>query len=151
MNKTLKRIAENFLFAANIFILFLLLFENKMVFPAWLQSVGRMHPMFLHFPIVILLIAMCMEFFRHKSDFTSQIFYQNFTTIFLLTGSISAAITVIMGLFLSKENGYTGDVIAFHKWFGVGIVFIASFIYWFRNKNSYTPVLAKISRMEKIL
>jgi uncharacterized membrane protein len=144
MNKTLKRIAENFLFATNIFILFLLLFENKMVFPAWLQSVGRMHPMFLHFPIVILLIAMCMEFFRHKSNYTSQELYQNFTTIFLLTGSISAAITVIMGLLLSKENGYSGDTLEFHKWFGVGIVFSASFIYWVRNKDFYNSVLSRI-------
>jgi predicted CXXCH cytochrome family protein len=144
MNKTLKRIAENFLFAANIFILFLLLFENKMVFPAWLQSIGRMHPMFLHFPIVILLIAMCMEFFRHKSNYASQDLYQNFTTVFLLTGSISAAITVIMGLLLSKENGYDADTVAIHKWFGIGIVFIGSFIYRVRNKNFYTPILAKI-------
>ena len=61
-----KRIAENLLFAADIFILFLVLFESKMSIPAWLQSVGRMHPMFVHFPIVILLLAMGMEFFRFK-------------------------------------------------------------------------------------
>jgi len=58
MKLVIKRIAENCLFAADVFILFLVLFESKMIIPAWLQSVGRMHPMFLHFPIVILLLFM---------------------------------------------------------------------------------------------
>lgn len=141
MKLVTKRIAESLLFTADIFILFLVLFESKMIIPAWLQSVGRMHPMFLHFPIVILLLAMSMEFFRFRADFPQHAFYQDFISGLLLAGTLSAALTVIMGLLLSKESGYTGNTVEWHKWMGLGIVFIASFVYWFRNTTWYkTPV-----------
>jgi len=138
-----KRIAENLLFAADIFILFLVLFENKMSIPAWLQSVGRMHPMFVHFPIVILLLAMGMEFFRFNSDFHKQSFYQDFTTALLLAGALFAAITVILGLLLSNESAYAGSSVEWHKWMGISIVSIASLVYWNRNAGWYKAPIAK--------
>ncbi len=132
---TLKRVAENLLFAAVVFIVFLVMFENSMAFPAWLKAAGRMHPMFLHFPIVILLLAMGMEFFRYHSIYAKNTFYQDFTSGLLLTGALFAAITVIMGLILSKENGYDGSSVAWHKWTGLGIVFLSSFMYWYRGSG----------------
>ncbi len=81
---------------------------------------------------------MLMEFFRFRSAFAKEKFYQDFTTTLLLIGALFAAITVIMGLFLSREPGYEGSTLQWHKWFGVSIVFISSFIYWFRNTNWYS-------------
>ncbi|MFD1818245.1 Uncharacterized membrane protein [Pseudarcicella hirudinis] len=147
MKFKVKSVAENILFASNIFILFLVFFQEKVVLPNWLQAVGRMHPMFLHFPIVILLIAMFMEFFRFRPQNISQEHYRNFSSNFLLLGSLSASVTVIMGLMLSKESGYTGDTVFWHKWTGIGIVFIASFVYWYRNEKWYKESLAKISAL----
>jgi hypothetical protein len=91
------------------------------------------------------LLAMGMEFFRFRTTYSSQEFYQTFTSTLLLTGVLSAAITVIMGLLLSKETGYTGSTVEWHKWMGVSIVFIGSFIYWSRNANWYKAPVAKIS------
>ncbi|KQS27749.1 c-type cytochrome domain-containing protein [Dyadobacter sp. Leaf189] len=135
--------AEQVLVASNIFILFLLIFESKLVVPAWLQTIGRMHPLILHFPIVILLIAMLLEFFRFKPEYATNAFYKNFLQNLLLIGSLFAAITVIMGLFLSKEEGYAGEVLTLHKWTGAGIFFIASLIYFVRNTGWYKAPVAK--------
>jgi len=143
MNRSIKGFAGNILFTLNIFIIFLLLLENLLVIPHWLQPVGRMHPMMLHFPIVIIMLSMVLEFFRFKPEYTNQQFYQSFTTNLLLIGVLSSAVTVIMGLFLSKEGGYTGSVLQWHKWSGAGIVFITSLIYWSRNLGWYTPLVAK--------
>ncbi len=143
MKLAAKPIAENLLFAADIFILFLILFESKMTIPAWLQSVGRMHPMFVHFPIVILLLAMGMEFFRFNSDFIKESFYYHFTTALLLAGALAAAITVIMGLLLSNESAYAGSSVDWHKWMGISIVSIASLVYWNRNAGWYKAPVAK--------
>ncbi|MDQ6481892.1 c-type cytochrome domain-containing protein [Dyadobacter sp. LHD-138] len=145
MHIKLKRFAEQLLFASNILIAFLFLFEDKLVIPAWLQTIGRMHPMILHFPIVILLIAMLMEFFRFKTENAINIFYRNFLQNLLLIGALFAAVTVIMGLFLSREEGYSGNTLFWHKWTGAGIFFIASFIYWIRNSSWYKAPVAKIS------
>ncbi|MDB5136898.1 MAG: cytochrome [Mucilaginibacter sp.] len=138
-----KGIAGNLLFAFNIFIVILLLAGNHLVIPRWLQPVGRLHPLILHFPIVILMIAMLLEFFRFRSAFIAEKFYQEFTTTLLLAGAIFSAITAIMGLFLSRESGYDGSDIQWHKWFGVSIVFISTFIYWLRTNTWYNSVMAR--------
>lgn len=143
----LKRFAGQLLFAANVFVVFLLFFEDRLVVPVWLQTVGRMHPLLLHFPIVILLIAMLLEFFRFKPENTSNTFYKSFLENMLLAGSLFAAATVVMGLFLSKEEGYGGDTLLWHKWTGAGIFFLASIIYLIRDQSWYKSTLAKMSAL----
>ncbi|RCH53659.1 cytochrome C [Mucilaginibacter hurinus] len=143
MRNNLKGLAGNLLFALNTLILFLLVFESKILVPQWLQPIGRMHPLMLHFPIVILILSMALEFFRYKEEYGDQGFYKSFTSNLLLIGAISSAVTVIMGLFLAKEEGYSGSILQWHKWTGVSIVFIASLIYWYRDANWYKPRVAK--------
>src|ERR1700758_1104904 len=104
-----KTFANNLLFALNIFILVLLLAGDHLVIPRWLQPVGRLHPLILHFPLVLLILAMLMEFFRFRQAFTSEKFFQDFTTTLLLAGALFSAITAIMGLFLAREPGYEGS------------------------------------------
>lgn len=145
MKSGIKGVLSDCLFALTIFIIILLVFESKIVLPVWLQPLGRMHPLFLHFPIVILLIAMGMEFFRFSSTFKEQELYQNFTTNLLLIGALCSSITVIMGLFLSREDGYAGNVLVWHKWSGVGITLFASLVYWLRRARWYQAPVAKAS------
>lgn len=133
----------SFLFALNIFIVFLLLFESKLVIPLWLQPVGRMHPLVLHFPIVLLLLSLLMEFFRYKTEFSANEFYQRFTADLLLAGVVTAGVTVIMGLFLSQEEGYNDAALQWHKWSGVSVFFFASAIYTVRKSRWYKDSLAK--------
>lgn len=143
MKDNLRGYAVNFLFVLNVFVVFLLLFENKLVVPYWLQPFGRMHPLILHFPIVLLLLSMVMEFFRFKTVYNTEEFYQNFTSNLLLIGVISSGITVIMGLFLSKEEAYSSSVLIWHKWAGISVFFVASIIYACRNSEWYKASVAK--------
>jgi uncharacterized membrane protein len=145
MNKTVKLFAEQVLIVLNIFIIFLLLFESKLALPYWLQPVGRMHPMLLHFPIVLLALAMIMNIFRYRSDNNTAILYNTFVQLFLLAGALLSGITVIMGLFLSREEGYAGDTLVWHKWTGVGIFFLATIIYWSINRRWYSSAMAWVS------
>ncbi|MBS1532589.1 MAG: chitobiase/beta-hexosaminidase C-terminal domain-containing protein [Bacteroidetes bacterium] len=143
IKSTHKAFADNILFALNIFIIVLLLAGDHLVIPRWLQPVGRMHPLILHFPIVLLILAMLMEFFRFRSTFSGEKLYQDFATLLLLLGALFSAITAIMGLFLAREPGYEGSDVEWHKWFGVSIVFVSSLIYWARSKPWYSLSLAR--------
>ena len=116
MKKKITVLAEQLLIVANIFIAFLLIFENKLVIPHWLQPVGRMHPLLLHFPIVLLILAMFIDFFRFTAKDSSNNFYRDLSQKLLLAGALLAAVTVIMGLFLSREEGYSGNTLQWHKW-----------------------------------
>ena len=156
MNKKLIGWAEQGLFALVVFTVFLLLFGDKIVVPAWLQPLGRMHPLLLHFPIVLLLLAMGMEAFRfgtaNSSSRTAEPeFYRNFLTNLLLIGTLFAGITVIMGLFLSKEDGYSGQVLQWHKWSGVGIFSVSSLVYWGRNKAWYNARVARLGALTTVV
>jgi len=143
--------AENLLFALNIFIIFFLLFGDGIVIPQWLQPVGRMHPLIIHFPIVVLIMAMVLEFFRFKERFSTEKLYQDFTTYLWLTGALFAAVTAIMGLFLSKEQGYDGDTVQWHKWFGVIVVFVSTLIYWCRSTGWYNQKIARSAAIAVVL
>ncbi|WP_128544557.1 c-type cytochrome domain-containing protein [Larkinella soli] len=151
MNRRIIGFAEQVLFALNFFVLFLLLFESKVEVPVWLQSFGRMHPLFLHFPIVFLLLAMGMEFFRFKTANSTNEFYGIFLNNLLLLGALTAGLTVVMGLFLSHEEGYTGTVLQWHKWSGIGIFFVASLIFWGRNQTWYRAPVARAGALVSVL
>jgi uncharacterized membrane protein len=121
---------SNVLFAANIFILFLLVFNNRVVLPPWLQVLGRMHPLLLHFPIVLIIVAGVLTFIRLREP-AAEAWKQQLTSVLLLLGALSAAVTVIMGLFLSQEEGYHGSgTLQWHKWSGVSMFWLASALYW---------------------
>ncbi len=147
MGKKARYFAEQLLIVSTVFIVFLLLFENKWVVPVWLQPIGRMHPVVLHFPIVLLLLAFGMEFFRFKPTYASNEFYRAFLHHLLLIGLLSAALTVIMGLFLAKGDGYEGDVLKWHKYLGVGVLFVGEGFYWVRHATWYTQKVAQVSTM----
>ncbi|MBC7572427.1 MAG: chitobiase/beta-hexosaminidase C-terminal domain-containing protein [Spirosoma sp.] len=135
--------AEQGLFAVSVFIGFLLLFESQLVVPVWLQPVGRMHPLLLHFPLVMLLLAVGLEAFRFGATPETSAVYKKLAATLLLAGTLLAAVAVIMGLLLSKEVGYTGEVVVWHKWAGVGVFFLATLLYWSRNKSWYSPMVAR--------
>ena len=51
-----KTILYNTSFALNCLLVFLLIFEDRLLLPPWVQTVGRMHPLLLHFPIVLMVL-----------------------------------------------------------------------------------------------
>ncbi|MBX3253360.1 MAG: chitobiase/beta-hexosaminidase C-terminal domain-containing protein [Chitinophagaceae bacterium] len=128
----LKKLAENLLFALNIYIAFIALFNNSLYVPNWLLPVGRLHPVVLHFPIVLLILTLISVFFRLRNEQHRQIQY-HISSYLLLLAALFSAITVITGLFLSREEGYEGNTLTRHMWTGIAIVFVASFIYRIRN------------------
>ena len=115
---------ESILFVANVLALFLIIFESKVSIPSWLQVVGRMHPLLLHFPIVLVLLTILLYAIAkslRKSDVMKGV---------ALAGAITSSLTIVMGLFLSHESGYSAPDISLHKWFGVAFGALATFFYY---------------------
>ena len=71
--------------------------------PAWLQPVGRMHPMLLHLPIGLLVIVGLLWLF--KREFAGESFTKLMKFVLGIT-ALSAAVAALMGFFLSREEGY---------------------------------------------
>jgi uncharacterized membrane protein len=151
MEKRLTGFATNLLLVLSVFIGFILFFETKLVIPPWLQSLGRMHPLLLHFPLVLLILSLLMDFFRPRHTETSGSFYDRFSGNLLLAGTVLAGVTVIMGLFLSHDDGYKGSVLNWHKWTGVSVFFFSVILCLVRAKPLYNSLVARSSAIILLL
>ncbi|WP_158860462.1 c-type cytochrome domain-containing protein [Lunatibacter salilacus] len=129
----LKSAAEQVLFGTHVFVLVLVLAENRLVIPDWLHVFGRLHPLVLHFPIAVLLIAVVVLAFpslmRDKSD------SRHYGNGLLLTGCLAASFTVIAGMLLSREPGYEADALHWHKWTGLAVFWGSSLLYVYLEKS----------------
>lgn len=114
----------------NGLLVILLLFGQKIQLAPWLQVMGRMHPLVLHFPIVLLLLAAAWETFTRG---TRQEVLRLAGDWFLLSAAFSSTMAVLMGTFLSKEEGYDTDALAIHQWSGIGVAWITLVWYGFRK------------------
>jgi hypothetical protein len=123
-----KKIGESILFGGIFFLLFILAFEQKLQIPTWLQVFGRMHPVFLHFPIVLLLLSFFTLWLPLKNE------RDPWLNILRLVAALAAIITATMGLLLSLEEDQGASVMQWHKWFGVGV---ALFGFIFYHTHSY--------------
>jgi uncharacterized membrane protein len=128
-----RNIIFNICFAINCLLLFFLFLESRIAIPAWLQVIGRMHPLLLHFPIVLLVLYIFWVLFIEKRIRTIEA-VKNFGDWLLLLSAFTAAFTALMGLFLSKEDGYDTNVLQWHKWSGATVAIITSLWYAYKEK-----------------
>lgn len=140
---SLRSIINYLLIGIHVLLAFLLLFEESVQIPFWLNPVGRMHPLLLHLPIGLLLLAVLFWIFR--KEFPEESFHKINRFVLMFT-AIFAASAALMGFFLSTEAGYTGETLTRHKWSGVALSFVCYGIYAFYDqlfihKNAYPAVL----------
>jgi hypothetical protein len=134
MNRSL-RIAGNLIFGLNILLLFFLVFEEQLVFPAWLQSFGRMHPLMLHLPIGVVLLAFALGMMRRSFEPGP---YQNLLVVVFYAAALLAVFTALMGAVLSGEGGYDEGVMYGHRLSGAMVSVLSAMViavhhYWPRR------------------
>src|SRR6188768_335674 len=114
--KLFQRILSNLTFFIIVMLLFLLFFQNKVSLPPSLQAVGRMHPLLLHLPIGLLVISFILWIGRKNIEATS---FQKIFILVLHVTAFTAALTALMGFFLSREGGYDENILLKHKILGI--------------------------------
>jgi uncharacterized membrane protein len=119
---------ENLLFFWCGLIIILVIGGEQLSVPPWVQVIGRVHPLILHFPIVLLLLAMAYSWFPKKH-------WKKSGRTMLLIGSNLAGITVVAGLILASEN-YEGNSLSWHKWLGILSFGLSMGIYFLLKKKS---------------
>lgn len=132
--KSIRALLLNLLIGLNVFILFFLLFESRIVVPPILQVLGRAHPLLLHFPIVLLVLAWMLACFGSRLDIPRTTIDRLIDAL-LLFSAWCAAITAIAGLLLSKEGGYEGSGFLWHKWTGVALCFLSAALLWYHQRR----------------
>lgn len=133
-----QNLTSYLLLAIHALLVFLLVFQDNVILPAWLQPVGRMHPMLLHLPIGLLILAGVLWVFRKEFEGTN--FKKLFGFVLSIT-ALTAALTALMGFFLSREEGYTADLLNWHKYTGIGLSFLTYGLVLLHQQNVERKVI----------
>jgi uncharacterized membrane protein/mono/diheme cytochrome c family protein len=96
------------------------------------EFIGHLHPVLVHLPIGILLIA-CLFIWQARKDKYAHL--QPAINIILLLGMISAIISCITGFVLSRTGDYDEDLVGWHQWMGISVAVLSIVIYYFRRKS----------------
>lgn len=133
-NSTKRKWLDYVIFGLSIFLIFCLIFESYIELPILVAWIGRWHPLILHFPIVLLLIAIFL-------GLTGK----NIPRKLLIVATLSALITAISGFFLGKESVVKGDLLYWHQWLGGGVALLSAMWYGLNElqlgNSSYSKIL----------
>lgn len=136
MKKATSLILQS-LFFLHVLLAFLLLFESNVKVPFWVQPLGRMHPLILHFPIAFVGLLVLLNLAKKSFE---EVIYKKLKFQLLVITAFTTVIATIMGFLLSLE-GYESDLMQLHKWFGVSLTFFIYGLVYIQTKKIYTPSL----------
>lgn len=103
------------LFAVGLLFLAVPLLHLSQV-PPVLLFLGRLHPLILHFPIVLIILALLFEL---ASRYYRLRIGENIMMVILMAAALSALVSIGAGYLLFSSGEYSGKLIERHLWAGV--------------------------------
>jgi uncharacterized membrane protein len=119
-------------------VLLVLPFYRPADVPLFFLFVGRLHPLILHFPIVLIILALLFEvasrFYRMKiGEYTVM--------VILVAAALSTLVSVTAGFFLYASGDYSGELMDQHFWAGAitgaAIFFTIGFFFLYRSSTRF--------------
>jgi len=86
------------------------------------QLLGRFHPLLVHFPIGLLVVALVFELFTiggKRQGLRDGIYWM------VNVGAATAIVAVLMGWLLRTYDDYTGDLVTYHQYTGLATAILA--------------------------
>lgn len=95
-----------------------------------IELIGKLHPVLVHLPIGIFLIAIAMEFIGRTKRFSHLHMSINFI---LIIGTITGIFSLITGYLLSLDGSNESNSVNLHKWVAIASVLMFAAYYFFRK------------------
>ncbi len=108
--------------------------------------IGRFHPLLVHLPIGILLVAVTFQFIQWR---ISSADLRLPLTVTLWAGAVSALLACGTGYLLSQTADYDANVVFWHQWLGISLALI-SFLWLFMHHNR-TPINRQLTACAFVL
>lgn len=110
-----------------------------------LEFFGRFHPVLVHLPIGVLLIACLFLLLVLIPRFANL---RPAITILLFLGMLSAVFSCITGYFLANSGDYSGDVVRNHQWMGIAVAVLSILLLFI---HQYAKADRRISTVAAVL
>jgi hypothetical protein len=108
-----------------------MILQQTTSFSDWALFFGHFHPVIVHLPIGMLLIAAILEYVSRTKKIEAL---QPAIAPVLWWGMISAIIACVLGYLLSTSGEYSEDTLFWHQWMGIGVALV-SLGAWYMKKN----------------
>jgi len=89
-------------------------------------NLGRLHPILVHLPIGILVVAFLMELYSRKKEAATE---NNIITFTLAIAAVSTVLSVASGWLLGEDGGYDETLLFRHRWMAVGLAIGSTLLY----------------------
>ncbi|MDX2249878.1 MAG: DUF1549 domain-containing protein [Bacteroidia bacterium] len=99
----------------------------------FLTFLGRLHPMVVHFPIALLIVALLMEMMTLRGKNEN---FRGAITLLLRLGAVSAIVSVALGLILHEQESYGGELIEYHEWSGIATMLFSLLAVWLNYRSN---------------
>ncbi len=106
-------------------------------------SLGRLHPLLVHLPIGILVLAFLMELYFRKKDSETE---NNIIIFTLAIAALTTVLSVASGWLLGEDGGYDETLLFRHRWMAIGLAIGSVLLYFIKkypkswSKNIYLPL-----------
>lgn len=102
----------------------------------WFAYFGHFHPVIVHLPIGILILAFIIELVSRKNK--SNASPQRAVSFMLGMGCTSAVFSCVVGWLLSKQGSYDENTLMLHQWMGIGVALVSGVCWWMKQKKNAT-------------
>jgi uncharacterized membrane protein len=93
---------------------------------------GHFHPVVVHLPIGILLIAALFHFLARTNKFQAL---RPAVSVSIFLGMLFALVAALTGFLLSTTDDYDADTVSWHQWLGFATAFVAFVAYLSERRN----------------
>ncbi|MEO7961024.1 MAG: c-type cytochrome domain-containing protein [Ginsengibacter sp.] len=100
--------------------------------------IGRLHPMLVHLPVGILIIACFFQWLALNKKFA---FLLSSVQVIIFWGMISAVFSCITGFVLSQSGDYDHELVTRHQWFGISVASFALILYFIYRTGARNTIL----------
>jgi len=103
--------------------------------PYVLLMIGRFHPVVLHFPIVLIILALILELLRRGRLIGSA---DLVVTIILIAAAVTTVVAIGSGYLLYASGDYSGSLLQRHLWIGVitGVCILSTVVLFFLFRHT---------------
>lgn len=91
-----------------------------------IELFGHFHPVIVHLPIGILIVALLLQWLSSKEKYK---LIKPIVPVVLLWGSVSALLACITGYFLSISDDYDQSLVNWHMWMAIGVLVVSAILY----------------------
>ena len=100
---------------------------------AALTLIGRLHPLLVHLPIGILLLALFLEGMSMRPAYHGM---KAAADVSLLAGFCCACLSCVTGWLLSQTGDYDPSVVTVHQWLAISLTAVSGFLWWLLRGRS---------------